>query len=108
MQLARPANNELDTLLKKCNQVAAEFSQPLLYSTESQTVHEAGPSVDRFHVSLGWSLAQMHDPVVTQLTQRLDAIDMSFDNVKVRIGQDVTTIPLAQPRDHLSKKTLFS
>ena len=103
-------STQLDKLLEICNGVAKEFQQPLLYAEAGQ------PKGDEFHISLGWSL---HAPQSTEsrltasassmghnqgmsispeLMQQLSDLELDFQELKVRIGQDVNVVRLKPKR----------
>lgn len=122
----------MQRLLTASNEVAMAFHQPLLYqdetSTESVQADEERRSSAagfdhncKFHISIAWSLSTPA-PNPTQplndvdkvdgstahgmppLTNPLKGLNIHFTEVKVRIGQDVTTIALPTPR----RKGLFT
>lgn len=96
-------------LLGVTNEKAKEFGQPLLYvdkggenpaSDVLETGDGVGDGVDQFHLSIAWSLDDMTATSGVQSTtikQPLE-LDITVDAVKVRIGQDVTSLPLAAER----------
>lgn len=121
LRLSPPAKDELHDLLDLCNNVAASYDQPLLY-TQKQLVDKQARSQDtvgrdRFHVSIAWSLGGPRDDGQTTGTTS-DAEpnthgnhiaklkEISFADIKVRIGQTVTSIPL--DREVRTKRSLFS
>lgn len=112
LRLQRPEKDELSKLLSACNEVAEAFKQPLLYVADrpkmssTTTNAEANPAGDdKFHISIAWSLKQpaVGDDTDTS-TRDFAALKVPFSEVKVRIGQDVTTLPLPARR---SSKKLF-
>jgi hypothetical protein len=117
LRLQRPAGDgdDLRSLLNICNGVAGRFRQPLLYteSTSENTddAHDAKTEVhDSFHISLAWSLHPAESdlesvPVPVQkandsstMLEQVKKLRVPFAEVKVRIGQDVFSIPLQKPR----------
>ena len=118
MRSQQAAGNEMRHLLEASNHVANAFTQPLLYASKDkrghvQTVHEVE---NKFHISVAWSL---QGPVsatddrtrrrsVTvdeddlgvpyELLGRLGELKVNFSEVKVRMGQDVHTVPLKTRR----------
>lgn len=115
LRLQRPPANELRTLLKKCNALAVQFNQPLLYhgdtSTEnddSQDLHDSGIH-DSFHISVAWSLkfeeskqaqsGPVNVDVSPALLKQFEGLNIEFSELKVRVGQDVHSIPLQQARE---------
>lgn len=109
LRLQRPAGDELQSLLKMCNSVASEFSQPLLYSDEpklSQT--STNDAHDSFHISIAWTIELSQadgtpGPVAVDLPnallQPVITKSINFSEIKVRIGQDVNSVPLQQARE---------
>lgn len=91
LSLQRPHHDELRSLLAICNQLAKDFEQPLLYE---------GADDGKFHVSVAWSLTPQEGEV--RLSEgfgaKLRDLLMGFREVKVRIGQDVTSISLKKRR----------
>ncbi|KAK4565480.1 poly(U)-specific 3'-to-5' RNA exonuclease [Recurvomyces mirabilis] len=119
LQLGRPPGDELAKLLTASNTVASAFDQPLLYAGDEEAATQSGPADDeeragRFHISVAWSLEpQTTSGTHLTATAKQDAalsddgpstsssyaeLDIVFAEVKVRIGQDVETIPLPAPR----------
>ena len=105
---------DLSKLLDVCNGIAREFGQPLLYShNESQM---KGESAGQFHISIAWSLRppkshedqearlfenQHVDEIIGNsysLLSQLSSLSINFNEVKVRIGQDVHSIALKTRR----------
>lgn len=101
VSLQRPEHDELRGLLDVCNGVAVEFGQPLLYGESKDRGIEANHG--KFHVSVAWSLVEQRGEVdfPKVLKQKLEGLGMEFDEVKIRIGQDVTSIPLRKRRKAL-------
>ncbi|OQO00442.1 hypothetical protein B0A48_13791 [Cryoendolithus antarcticus] len=120
VQVSSP-NDALSSLVESLNSVAAEFNQPLLYEDEDATssvtpsasrIVDSGATTTRvvsqkFHISVAWSLeppptAETTDTETVQqtqtdgrfLTRALAEYRGPAKELKVRIGQDVTTIPL--------------
>ncbi|KAF2766885.1 hypothetical protein EJ03DRAFT_255465, partial [Teratosphaeria nubilosa] len=96
--LEKSTGNELPKLLAACNDVAAEFQQPLLYAEGGKEAAAEG----KFHISIGWSL-DADDYVCgaenqSGLSDAVRDLELAFSEVKVRIGQDVSTIPLGTAR----------
>jgi len=110
--LQLPENRELAQLLSSCNDVAALFGQPLLYAEaiDSSQAKDDGKKADRcFHISIAWSLnkpeSASNDPPGQTWAEQLHAshadsdrrlaeLSIAFSEIKVRIGQDVSSIPL--------------
>ncbi|USW54745.1 Putative U6 snRNA phosphodiesterase Usb1 [Septoria linicola] len=115
LRLQQPSADELQTLLKKCNALAAQFNQPLLYhggssiaGDDSEDLHDSGPH-DSFHISVAWSLkfedskqaqsGPVNVDVSPALLEQLEGLKIKFSEVKVRVGQDVHSTPLQQARE---------
>ena len=103
----------LNQLLSASNKAATQYDQPQLYT---KLKRQAGSSdfSPYFHISIAWSLPSpdrnLQDDNLT-LQPAVDAIvkqlceDMvvSFDAVKIRIGQTVTALPIGNKQPHSSK-----
>lgn len=114
LRLRRSANDELRKLLKSCNDLALTFGQPLLYEArkpEPKNVSDEQdqPAHDSFHISIAWCLrpvgADEHrkegsllQSLPPTFLERLQKLDIGFEEVKVRIGQDVNSHTLPKPR----------
>ncbi|KAF2836290.1 hypothetical protein M501DRAFT_914359, partial [Patellaria atrata CBS 101060] len=117
----KPANDELNRLLKACNKVARSFNQPELYnsaspetmlvgrkSKKSRAKEEQRPlttedDLDRteaFHVSLAWSLhgdrlTQIQlDDILAKMESAPEDINVRFRAVKVKIGNAISNVEL--------------
>lgn len=109
LRLQRSSCDELRILLERSNDLALQYNQPLLYghrTFSSSHVPEAWEH-DNFHISFAWSIQPRQKSasagpvevvISDQLLQKLKASDLTFREVKVRIGQDVHSIPLRQAR----------
>lgn len=113
-------NHELSKLLDACNGIAADHNQPELYADggESSSSKQPSPedrkrkshSTDKFHISIAWSLSAPPNASPTLERQKQvpaeDAdlpgsvrdLKVQFSEVKIRIGQDVTSLPLTAKR----------
>lgn len=116
LRLQPSPNAELRRLLEVCNALARDFKQPLLYENCVETSKPEVSEGDPFHISIGWSLQPPASKDVSKGSQRrrvslggdsgvpydmlskLSEIEIPFIDVKVRIGQDVHTIPLKSRR----------
>ncbi|TKA83831.1 hypothetical protein B0A55_00158 [Friedmanniomyces simplex] len=114
LQLRMPEKGELQKLLSACNKIAAVFDQPLLYNEAvkgphpTEAEHEGSKADGKFHVSIAWSLSEPKpaDPTKSEQEkssdrtsdERLTTLSVAFAEVKVRIGQDVCSIPLPPAR----------
>lgn len=96
LSLQRPEKDELRSLLEVCNNLAGEYGQPLLYQASSKGVVRD----EKFHLSLAWSLVPQEGNVEipSKSADSLKEMKIHFEEVKVRIGQDVTSIPLRKRR----------
>lgn len=134
MRVGRPEGNQLNRLLRTCNQVVADFGLPMLYekfqkqqggvggagskfgsASGSRKSHNDPAAAatrkgaanankaDRsecFHISIAWTLedpeGEGSDRETTSDLSSLPGNDMeiSFDVVKVKIGNVVHDIPL--------------
>jgi hypothetical protein len=115
----KPPNNELNRLLDACNKTASGSQQPTLYLEEalientrpkkkqSQQMQleqkldafvnrEIPDCSDSFHVSLAWSLKKPSDNAINQavIVDELKQLAVTFDSVKVKIGNILTSVPL--------------
>lgn len=124
MRLQRSKDQEMMRLLEVCNGIANDFEQPLLYAGKDERggVQSNAQTGDKFHISLAWSLRspdegaggakgysrmQSDDAGVPyQLLGRLSDLNIAFTEVKVRIGQDVYTVPLKVSRRKMSAETM--
>ncbi|KAK1811837.1 poly(U)-specific 3'-to-5' RNA exonuclease [Friedmanniomyces endolithicus] len=111
--LQLPENRELAQLLSSCNDVAALFDQPLLYTEGVDASHaqDDKKKTNRgFHISIAWSLnepesagddppgkpwAEQPRTSRADSDRRLAGLSIAFSEIKVRVGQDVSSIPLA-------------
>lgn len=115
--------NQLSQLLSKSNAVASHYKQPKLYvddedqgpgrMRQSQAHREQkGVSVaNKFHISIAWSLSapsgsreavrKKRDESQEEqmdLPESVTSLEIPFNEVKVRIGQDVSSLPLHPKR----------
>ncbi|CZT17819.1 uncharacterized protein RCC_03655 [Ramularia collo-cygni] len=100
LSLIRPENNELQKLLDVCNKLAGEAGQPLLYQGSKSREVDDG----KFHLSVAWSLTPQEEgevDVATGIKEKLKGLKIELGEVKARIGQDVTSIPLRKRRGAL-------
>lgn len=103
----------LNQLLSASNKAAIHYDQPQLYT---KLKRQAGTDdfSPYFHISIAWSLPSSDrnlqddnlklqpnvDAIVKQLCE--DMV-VSFDAVKIRIGQTVTALPIGNKQTHSSK-----
>ena len=105
-----PANDELNRLLRACNESASEFGLPLLYaktldkpsrpSLEEQKISKnmTRKRSKAFHISIAWQLSEPgarervvpDHPNVMELGKR----NLLFEVVKLKMGNVVKDIPL--------------
>ena len=98
LQLQKPAGDELSKLLAACNKAAEDFVQPMLYVDSGSRGSDEGG--DKFHISIAWSLKApaTSGPDDIGESGRFAGLDIGFSEVKIRIGQAVTAIPLQPAR----------
>jgi hypothetical protein len=115
------SNDELTKLLRACNSVADTYGQPRLYQEDGhgpgQSKHKQGVQMNqernsqvakKFHISIAWSLQRPFGSGVTNagrsfgdgtdLPSSVRSLSVGFGEVKVRIGQDVTSLSLDRKR----------
>ncbi|KAF2723303.1 hypothetical protein K431DRAFT_319102 [Polychaeton citri CBS 116435] len=114
-RLQESSSDELGKLLLACNGASASFGQPSLYTSQETSADESStanrldrpddhpnnlPSSGQFHISLAWSLVPQSSEAKTlpSALEQDTSFEISFDKVKVRVGQDVHNIPLASRR----------
>lgn len=110
LKLQRPAGDELQQMLGASNDTAAGFDQPLLYQNKHARSADksANTPIEAFHISVAWSLQSptaqpakhggLHQAVSSAVLEQMGKLEVNFEEVKVRIGQDVTSIPLQKAR----------
>ena len=124
LQLARPVENTLNTLLWTSNETAKAFGKPTIYvkpEIESAELRQRGrgmrgsrtrglrSTVSRvtsvqdctasFHVSIAWSHGSVSNDVGagirSKYTADIEELYLSVKAVKVKIGNVVTSLPLS-------------
>ncbi|KAH0400678.1 hypothetical protein KCU89_g4940, partial [Aureobasidium melanogenum] len=103
----------LNQLLEASNKAALDFNQPQLYTKLKRQAgsHDFSPY---FHISIGWSLPSQDrnleddnlelQPAVESIHKELcENMVVSFDAVKIRVGQAVTALPIGSK--HLHSRT---
>jgi hypothetical protein len=98
----------LNQLLRISNVSLGIFGQPPLYeSTANPSDLDTKKSKDYteyFHVSVAWSLQEPsvrdRDKLESIALQRLATLKIYFDSVKAKIGNHVSSIPLARSSSH--------
>jgi hypothetical protein len=122
LRVSKPETDGLNKLLHVSNKVAAEFGQPPLYAQPTATHHPPKKHTarnnirkassdfehmqdlsDAFHVSIAWTLIQPGEELVTatELVMKdqcttLKDIKVTTKEIKAKIGNIVTSIPLAK------------
>jgi hypothetical protein len=104
--------NLLNQLLIASNKAATQYNQPQLYT---KLKRQAGTSdfSPYFHISIAWSLPSADrdlqddnlklQPAVDAILEKLcDDMIVSFDAVKIRIGQTVTALPIGSKQSQSS------
>lgn len=103
----------LKELLTACNGVAREFGCHELYANHGRRrkansekgAEEEEEDVEGFHISLAWSLDveqmmndgdMLTDSVLEAKMQKIREMEIPFSEVKIRLGKDVTTVPLGR------------
>jgi len=111
---ATDEGGELVKLLQISNAVAGAHDQPKLYEDDAPAPSSSKPALgevattsaaDKLHISIAWSLRQppakstVNPSESTNLPSSIQDLDIPFADVKVRIGQDVTSMALAPRRE---------
>ncbi|RAL03597.1 HVSL domain-containing protein [Aspergillus ibericus CBS 121593] len=120
----KPEADSLNRLLRLSNRSLARFGQPPLYESSQDVAavlkskSPAQPQGSRgtgqtgsdyshcFHVSLAWSLtgpsSEERERIVSIDLQKVRGLSIRFDCVKVKIGNNVSSIPLLEGTRGLS------
>lgn len=104
----------LNQLLQASNKAAHQYNQPQLYTKLKRQAGTRDFS-PYFHISIGWSLPSpdrnLEDdnlklqPAVDSILKELcENMTVSFDAVKIRIGQTVTALPIGSTQPHSRKR----
>ncbi|KIW20180.1 hypothetical protein PV08_00755 [Exophiala spinifera] len=107
LKLSRPPNDELNKLLSACNAAARRLGLTELYAHQRKRVDEDGlreklersDMTDAFHISIAWSLHQPEKQAREQL-HKLDGLEppvIGFSKLKLKMGNVIVDIPLAEP-----------
>lgn len=110
----------LSKLLATSNDVAAAYGQPRLYTRKDKDTAKKAkddPS-SSFHISIAWTLpssdrnledenAKLKTPEVEKLMENVSEMVVSFDAVKVRIGQTVTALKVSGSGSVEGRRGLF-
>jgi hypothetical protein len=105
-------------LLRTCNSVAVKYGQPKLYEDDDahgggkQTAMRKSNISEKFHISIAWSLEEPPSSGrlfegetacdTMELPAAIHSLRVPFGEVKVRIGQDVASMPLDPRRRRTS------
>jgi hypothetical protein len=105
-------------LLRTCNSVAVKYGQPKLYEDDDVQGRGKRPPrhmskiSEKFHISIAWSLEEPPSSLgriagetacsAMDLPPAVRSLRVPFGEVKVRIGQDVTSMPLDTRRRRTS------
>ena len=104
-------DTEIDGLTKLVdlsNTVARAFDQPPLYEGEAKGREGGGErphgfmGAVAFHVSIGWSPSKpigKGPPKISDAKTHLEDVVLPVGEIKVKIGNDVTSLPLASDRE---------
>ncbi|KAE8322799.1 U6 snRNA phosphodiesterase Usb1 [Aspergillus sergii] len=113
LRVKKPENDALNRLLKLSNRSLAFFNQPPLYEASPHILTadagsstpvqwQRGGSADYslcFHISLAWSLTEPspdeRDQIANIKLRELSDLSVYFDCVKAKIGNNITSMPLA-------------
>ncbi|KAI7462887.1 hypothetical protein D0860_07119 [Hortaea werneckii] len=108
LSLERTQKAEMSSLLSACNRVAKAFDQPLLYAEDTNTAkgkrkdaQPPAPAERECHISIAWSLEAPPSSLageVIPVPPAIAELEIPFSEIKVRIGQDVTAVPLPAAR----------
>lgn len=106
--LERTPKAEMSSLLTACNRVAKSFDQPLLYAEDTKIAKgkrkdgkPPSPAEGKCHISIAWSLeAPLSNQAgeIIPIPPAIAGLEIPFSEIKVRIGQDVTAVPLPAAR----------
>ncbi|KAJ6096975.1 hypothetical protein N7486_007721 [Penicillium sp. IBT 16267x] len=96
LSVVKPEHDSLNGLLRLSNNALAQFDQPPLYASHG-TPHNQDFS-DYFHISLAWALKEPSQEEKNRVAatdlKPLQDLWVRFDSVKVKIGNNVASIPL--------------
>ncbi|KAI9934633.1 hypothetical protein ASPWEDRAFT_44079 [Aspergillus wentii DTO 134E9] len=97
LRVKRPEHDNLNRLLKLSNRSLSLFDQPPLYQSNQKTDTEDYSHC--FHISLAWSLTEpsSHDKerIASTDLQELRELQILFNCVKSKIGNNISSIPLS-------------
>ena len=105
LRVNRPADDSLNRLLALSNRSLALFDQPPLYEgstgvDKKQVSGQLSGDYSRcFHISLAWSLTEpsleARKRIASMDLRSLGDLDIRFDCVKAKIGNQISSIPLS-------------
>ncbi|KAF9699506.1 hypothetical protein EKO04_002274 [Ascochyta lentis] len=118
--IKKPARDELNKLLRTCNEAAQKSGHPALYSGGKgdgpmeinsptagwQVKHDETDRSENFHISIAWNLTEP-DPDLVTLVQSIDvgryirSPQASFEVVKARVGNVVHNFDLGTRKNSL-------
>ncbi|KAL2862054.1 U6 snRNA phosphodiesterase Usb1 [Aspergillus pseudodeflectus] len=108
LRVKRPSQDHLNQLLRISNVSLGIFGQPPLYESTANPseldTKKPKDYTEYFHVSVAWSLQEPsvrdRDKLESIALQRLATLKIYFDSVKAKIGNHVSSIPLARSSSH--------
>jgi U6 snRNA phosphodiesterase len=103
LKLEKPANDDLNKLLRACNTCANDWHLPLLYDQAGKDESSSVQAFDRssaFHISVAWTLYNPNidedDTNSRKVSDDAAGIPINFDAVLMKIGNSVTQIRLSR------------
>ena len=104
IRFAKPTNNELNELLRICNECARDLGLPVLYGQPQlhKGIIEAAffdaDHTSEFHISIAWqleipTLSQMNLLTTLNMSDRLKK-EISFSTLYIKIGNSITQLSL--------------
>jgi hypothetical protein len=113
LRLSKPANDELNKLLRACNATARQFAVSQLYDSppeqslndtfDLETVKASVDKSDAFHISLAWTLKEPAEQAQARLMKlqqdALQQLKAGFSNIKLKVGNAVNEISFTKPRN---------
>jgi U6 snRNA phosphodiesterase len=106
LKVSKPPHDELNRLLRVCNDVVRYFGLSQLYDRPSEAEHETcpdeiGESIDRsdaFHISIAWSLHRPMENAVppheASWRDKLCGLNVPFSVLKLKMGNIVVDLSL--------------
>ncbi|KAN0094017.1 U6 snRNA phosphodiesterase Usb1 [Hyaloscypha variabilis] len=126
LRTRRPELDGLNKLLHLSNRIVQEYGQPALYTSRFLQTKRKPPAKklpytdwddmedvsDSFHISIAWTLTSPNEEllkltrtVTTDYVEKLDRIQVQIREIKSKVGNVVTSIPL--PNSVIVSKGLF-